>query len=340
MSRSIRVLLVEDSGNDALLLLRQLHKGGYEPISKRVDTADAMRSALEEHGWDIVVSDYVMPGFGGLEALEVLKAKGLDLPFIVVSGQIGEDVAVKAMKAGAHDYMMKDNLTRLVPAVERELREAEIRKERKRSQAALRESEERFRQLAENIDVVFFMFDTPLDTSPGRICYVSPVYERVWGRSPESLLEDTESWLEAIHPEDRPKVRENLPRQTRGGFDLEFRLLRPDGAVRWIHYRAFPIFNELGQIHRVAAIADDVTERKEAQQRLEITAEELLRTVGELRKAEEQLRGRNEELTRARNELEMRVAQRTAALSKANAELRRQIEERKRLEKELLDITE
>src|SRR6266566_8977401 len=146
MSRSIRVLLVEDSGNDALLLLRQLHKGGYEPISKRVDTAEAMRSALEEQGWDIVVSDYVMPGFGGLEALEVLKAKGLDLPFIVVSGQIGEDVAVKAMKAGAHDYMMKENLTRLVPAVERELREAEIRKERKRSQAALRESEERFRQ--------------------------------------------------------------------------------------------------------------------------------------------------------------------------------------------------
>src|SRR5207249_4378673 len=97
---------------------------------------------------------------------------------------------------------------------------------------------------------------------------------------------------------------------------------------------------ESGQVHRIAALADDVTERKEAQQRLEFTADELLRTVQELRQAEEQLRGRNEELTRARNELEMRVAQRTAALSKANAELRRQIEERRRLEKELLDITE
>src|ERR1043165_5002905 len=127
MNRSIRVLLVEDSGNDALLLLRQLPKGGYEPVSKRVETAQTMRAALDEQLWDIVISDYVLPGFGGLESLEVLKAKGLDLPFIVVSGQIGEDVAVKAMKAGAHDYMMKDNLTRLVPAVERELREAQVR---------------------------------------------------------------------------------------------------------------------------------------------------------------------------------------------------------------------
>src|SRR5438093_1607409 len=215
-----------------------------------------------------------------------------------------------------------------------------MRRERKRSQAALRESEERFRQLAENIDVVFFLFETPSDGFPGRICYVSPIYQKVWGRSPEGLLQDTDSWIEAIHPEDRPRDREALPKQAHGDFDLEFRLLRPDGTVRWIHYRAFPIVNELGHIHRIAAIADDVTERKEAQQRLEITAEELLRTVGELRKAEELLRGRNEELTRARNELEMRVAQRTAALSKANAELRRQIQERRRLEKELLDITE
>jgi len=340
MNRSIRVLLVEDSGNDALLLLRQLHKGGYEPVSKRVETAQTMRAALDEQLWDIVISDYVLPGFGGLEALEVLKAKGLDLPFIVVSGQIGEDVAVKAMKAGAHDYMMKDNLTRLVPAVERELREAQVRLERKRSQVALRESEERFRQLAENIEVVFFMFEMESDNSPGRISYVSPVYEQVWGRPVESLLGNKDAWLEAIHADDRPEVRSALPKLGQRDFDLEFRLQRPDGTIRWIHYRAFPIVNEAGQVHRIAALADDVTERKEAQQRLEFTADELLRTVQELRQAEEQLRGRNEELTRARNELEMRVAQRTAALSKANAELRRQIEERRRLEKELLDITE
>ena len=207
MNRSIRVLLVEDSGNDALLLLRQLHKGGYEPVSKRVETAQTMRAALDEQLWDIVISDYVLPGFGGLEALEVLKAKGLDLPFIVVSGQIGEDVAVKAMKAGAHDYMMKDNLTRLVPAVERELREAQVRLERKRSQVALRESEERFRQLAENIEVVFFMFEMESDNSPGRISYVSPVYEQVWGRPVESLLGNKDAWLEAIHADDRPEVR-------------------------------------------------------------------------------------------------------------------------------------
>src|SRR6185436_12029686 len=107
MMRPIRVLLVEDSEDDLLILLRHLHKGGYTPISKAVETEESMKAALEAEPWDIIISDFVVPGFGGLEALEVVKAKGLDLPFIIVSGQIGEDVAIRAMKAGAHDYVMK-----------------------------------------------------------------------------------------------------------------------------------------------------------------------------------------------------------------------------------------
>src|SRR2546423_691817 len=121
MNQKIRVLLVEDSESDALLLLRQLNKGGYDPIHKRIDSASTMLAALEEQTWDIIISDYVVPGFGGLQALELVKSKGLDLPFIIVSGQIGEDIAVKSMKAGAHDYLMKENLMRLAPAVAREL---------------------------------------------------------------------------------------------------------------------------------------------------------------------------------------------------------------------------
>ncbi len=340
MTRSIRVLLVEDSENDALLLLRQMQKGGYVPISRQVDNAADMLAALDEQSWDLIISDYVIPGFGGLEALELLKIRGLDLPFIIVSGQIGEDLAVRAMKAGAHDYIMKDRLARLIPAVERELREAEMRRERKRSRAALRESEERFRQLAENIEAVFFMFEMSSESSPGRISYVSPIYERIWRDSTEKLLQEPRRWLEAIHPDDGERVRNDLPKMARGDFNLEFRLLMSDSTVRWIHYRAFPILNDLGQVHRVAAIAEDVTERKAGEHRLKSTAEQLLRTVEELRRMEEQLRARNDELSQTRDELEMRVTKRTAALSKANGQLRRQIEERKRLEQELLDITE
>ena len=137
MSTSIRVLLVEDSEDDAELLLLELQDGGYDPTYERVDTALAMRAALAQGTWDIVISDYSMPQFNAFAALAVLRESGLDLPFIIVSGIIGEDTAVAAMKAGAHDYIVKDNLARLLPAVERELREAVGRWERRRVEEQL-----------------------------------------------------------------------------------------------------------------------------------------------------------------------------------------------------------
>ena len=146
MAVPLRVLIVEDSEDDAFLMLRELRKGGYEPQALRVETAGAMQEALETGQWDIIISDYVLPRFSGLAALHMLKQSGQDLPFIVVSGNIGEDIAVGAMKAGAHDYILKGNLTRLVPAVERELREAVVRRERRRAEAALQRSYEELEQ--------------------------------------------------------------------------------------------------------------------------------------------------------------------------------------------------
>jgi signal transduction histidine kinase len=142
MTTPLRVLLIEDSEDDAMLLLRELRKGGYEPASERVETPESMTASLKKNHWDVVISDYVLPRFSGLAALNILKESGWDLPFIVVSGKIGEDVAVGAMKAGAHDYILKGNLTRLVPAVERELAECEVRRERKRAEEALKRSHE------------------------------------------------------------------------------------------------------------------------------------------------------------------------------------------------------
>jgi len=129
--KTIRLLLIEDSEDDSLLVIRQIEKGGYNVYYERVETADKMKSALLEETWDIILSDYAMPHFNGLEALKLIKESGFDIPFIIISGTIGEEVAVEAMKEGAHDYIMKNNLKRLLPAVERELREAKSRAERK-----------------------------------------------------------------------------------------------------------------------------------------------------------------------------------------------------------------
>jgi len=146
----LRVLLVEDTPDDAELNIRALRRGGFQVESLRVDTAEAMIAALADQTWDIVLSDFQMPGFGGMEALRILQASGDDLPFIVVSGAIGEEIAVTVMQAGAHDYVFKDNLARLCPAVERELKDAHARQEERRAKDTLRETEARYRDLFEH----------------------------------------------------------------------------------------------------------------------------------------------------------------------------------------------
>ncbi|UCG83112.1 MAG: PAS domain S-box protein, partial [Dehalococcoidia bacterium] len=158
MSTPLRVLIVEDSEDDAILVLRELRRGGYDPTYRRVDTSADMEAALNQEEWDIVLSDYSMPRFSMPAALAILKEKGPDLPFIIISGAIGEEAAVAAMRDGAHDYVMKNDLARLVPAIERELREAEVRHERQQVQQALRDSEELYSALVGNLTDAVFLF--------------------------------------------------------------------------------------------------------------------------------------------------------------------------------------
>jgi len=147
----LKVLIVEDSEKDAALLLRKLKEAGYNPIYQRVQTHDDMKKSLAERQWDIILSDYVMPDFNGLAALELLNQTGIDIPFIVISGQIGEDVAVATMKAGASDYLMKSNLKRLGAAIARELVEAENRRLRRRAEKELLKSEAELRVLSHRL---------------------------------------------------------------------------------------------------------------------------------------------------------------------------------------------
>ena len=126
---SLHILLVEDSMNDAELLVHRLQGLGAEIITWRVDTPTALVAALDEQTWDLVVSDYRMPKFSGMAALRLVRERSKELPFIIVSSNIGEDLAVEAMRAGANDYVMKGNLARLIPAVQRELNESKLRAE-------------------------------------------------------------------------------------------------------------------------------------------------------------------------------------------------------------------
>ena len=145
-SKPLSVLLVEDSEADAELLALELRRQGFRPTLRRVETQTGLASALDEGGWDLVISDHNLPAFSGAAALRLVKQRAPDLPFIVVSGSIGEDYAVEAMRNGASDFVLKEKLHRLAPAVERELREAKQRVEQRRMAAALEESEQRLRQ--------------------------------------------------------------------------------------------------------------------------------------------------------------------------------------------------
>ena len=159
MGKPLNILVIEDSEDDAFLLLHELRKGGYDPGSVRVDTPGEMRAALQRQPWDLITSDYTMPHFSALDALAILQESGLDLPFIVVSGKIGEDQAVAAMKAGAHDYVMKNNLSRLVPAIERELREAEDRRKGRQAELALKNQFSQISTIFDSMNAIVYVAD-------------------------------------------------------------------------------------------------------------------------------------------------------------------------------------
>jgi len=154
VKKPIRLLFLEDSEADAILVVRELQNRGYQPDFIRVWTAQDFAAALGKRQWELIIADYSMPSFGAMPALEILQQTGIDLPFIIVSGTIGEDLAVEAMHAGAHDYILKDNMARLGPAIDRELREARIRAERRQAEQDLRNSREELRALAAHLQCV------------------------------------------------------------------------------------------------------------------------------------------------------------------------------------------
>ena len=256
--RGLRVLLVEDSERDAELILGELKRAAVEFESRRVQTEAGFTRELEAFRPHVILSDFTMPGFSGMAALGIWQRSDLDIPFIFVSGKIGEDIAVEAMKAGAHDYVMKTNLARLVPAVRRELREAELRRASHTAGAGLRRAQQMAR-LAHVITGPDGSFETWSDTLPPMI-----------GVEADRMPASTRQWLDLLHPEDRTIFRAAAIEAGREHErkEVEYRLRRPDGA--WVHIRQTmePLDGERdarGRSHWFNTL-QDVSEQKRAEE--------------------------------------------------------------------------
>jgi two-component system cell cycle sensor histidine kinase/response regulator CckA len=260
----LRILHIEDNANDAELIAHRLAADGLNCEFRVVTCEREIRQAVESTCFDLILSDFALPDFDGLSALEFAKTVCPDVPFIFVSGTIGEERAINSLHAGATDYVLKERLERLATAVCRSVLEARQAAERTKAVIALQESEERFRQVTENIEEVFWL----ADLAPRRIVYVSPAYARVWGRQREQLCKEPSSWLNSVHPADRQRVEAAIARQGLEPYETEYRIVRPDGAVRWVNDRAFPITDEAGKVYRLAGVAQDITARRNLEQEI------------------------------------------------------------------------
>ncbi len=264
MNKKIRILLIEDSEDDALLLIRELKRGGYEVFYRIVDTPADMKKELDENYWDIIVSDYSLPGFGGLSALELLKKKGIDIPFIIVSGAIGEELAVEAMRAGVQDYIMKDNLARLIPAIERELREAKIRRDHREAKAALQRSESRYGALAEALQDFIYIINRE-----DRVEYVNTFGSMYLGMRIEHVIGEPRNKLFPPQISERQKSSLEEVFETGEPLKLESSLqYLSHGSPIWIDTKLIPLKNKNGYVEAVLGVSRDITGRKEMEEAL------------------------------------------------------------------------
>lgn len=251
MGIPLNLLIIEDSLDDAEILLWEIRRGGFDVTWERVDTAKAMEEALSQRPWDFIISDYVMPTFSGLAALELLQNRGVDIPFVIVSGRVGEDIAVAAMRAGANDYLMKGNLARLVPVIKRELAEVVARRDRLQEQKELYLLKQAIDRLPLGLTI------TDLNR---RILYTNPAEAAMHGYTVGDLigqsvrmLAPTDSWEE--------KSLHKLPKNS--VFSREVTNQRKDGSTFMVHRVANVVTAEDGETPvAMISICEDITERK------------------------------------------------------------------------------
>ncbi|MDK2126793.1 putative bifunctional diguanylate cyclase/phosphodiesterase [Parachitinimonas caeni] len=265
---ALRVLVVDDSEDDALLDVLALRRQGYEIEYERVDTAEDMRQRLNKAQWDVVLSDFSMPNFSAIEALQIFQEGSFPIPFIVVTGTIGEESAVAMMKAGVNDFVLKTHLKRLPTVVERELRESDTRAAKFRAEAALRESQERYELAITGANDGLWDWNIRDNT-----IYLSPRWKAMLGYTEDELQNiPSESWLALAHPDEVPLLRAKLVQHMKGEsphFEAEHRMCHKDGNWRWMLTRGIALIDpETQQAYRMAGSLTDITERKRAEEQL------------------------------------------------------------------------
>ncbi|MBW4599745.1 MAG: response regulator [Calothrix sp. FI2-JRJ7] len=265
------VLIVEDSDDDELMIVRTLQSNGYDVTYTRVETAVEMDAALDLNIWDLVLCDYCLPDFDGLEALKIMQKKGIDLPFIIVSGAINEEIAVSAMKAGASDFVTKSRLMRLVPAIRRELKEAENRRARFKSELALKKTQEQLRFVLETNRIGTWEWNiTTNEITCSSSCeYLFDITPGTGGK--------LDIFVDRIHPQDRDAMLEALTtaQQSHQTYQHEYRVIWQDGSIHWIQgigdfYQPAYAKDNLSfkNYNRMLGIVTDVTKQKLAEQKI------------------------------------------------------------------------
>ena len=252
--QQLRVLIVEDSVEDTFFVVRELQRGGFNVTFERVDTHGSMVAALEKGPWDLIISDYSMPAFSGPDALALYVHSGQEAPFIIVSGVLGEDRAVEMLKAGAHNYVLKDNLRRLVPAVEQELQAARERRIRKQTEAAT----------AYLASIVTFCEDAIIgETLDGLIVSWNAGAERLYGFSAVEMIGNS---MRNLAPKYRPEEMSGLMARVAEGEQvqgLETVRVRKDGRPVEVSVTLSPIRDATGRIIGASSVERDISEQKQ-----------------------------------------------------------------------------
>jgi PAS domain S-box-containing protein len=272
MKKNLHILIIEDSESDAKLVVHTLQSSGYLVHYQRVERSENMKTALQTRNWDVVISDYNLPAFSAPKALETLQSCGLDIPFIVVSGTIGEEAAVALMKAGASDYIMKGNLLRLVPAVEREIQEAKTRREQRKAERELAEERDLLRTLLDNLPDRIYFKDLQC-----RFTRISKSLADHFGIiDPSEAIGKTDfDYFTERHAQIAFDAEQKILTTGEAIFGQEEKETWPDGHETWVGTTKMPWKNQNNQIIGTYGISSDITNRKQAEEKIQAQLRQL-----------------------------------------------------------------
>lgn len=259
MEQPLRILLIEDSEDDAMLLLYELKKNGYKAIFERVETRRELEAALDTSAWDVITADYSMPSFDGLSALEVLQSRGIDIPFIVVSGKIGEELAAEAMRKGASDYVMKSNLKRLASSIERSMREAENKRLQRQAEEKLQLERKRLGAVTDHLSCALLLVD-----EDAKIIYSNRLATEWLGEAEALIGRKCGEFLNVVDVEDCPCV---VCEAISGGesFTCDLSIKTVAGQTRFVSMSATPVNDGSSEPKQHAVMLIDITERKQVE---------------------------------------------------------------------------